>query len=83
MVNTLAHTQLMHALRAGDGAAVDRMHPIYQLGLQTVMEAADGLIDLNEVARHFLASSGFGRSGEWVGEEQAAEDWAGSVPARG
>ena len=47
------------------------------LGTQALLQAATGELDLNIVARAFLAGQGIGAKGEWVGFAEAAEYWRG------
>jgi len=78
----MTHEELMARLRANDDETTDRMNPIYQLGVEIVAQAADGQIDLNEVARWFMSHSGLDRTGEWVGFDKCAAEWEGPVPTR-
>ena len=49
----------------------DELLSIQTLPLKLILAAANGQIDLNEMARDELASRGLDQSGEWVGFDQA------------
>lgn len=51
----------------------DELLSIQTLPLKLILAAANGQIDLNEMARNQLANRGLDLSGKWVGFEKARE----------
>ena len=70
------HTPTAVARRLGtkmDDAAV-----LQSAGVEFLLAAATGNIDLNAMARAELAARGLGVDGQWVGFREAARDWGGA-----
>ena len=57
-------------LGIGDDARI-----LQTAAIELLLAAADGRVDLNELAREELANRGLGRKGDWVGFEAAAKAW--------
>lgn len=67
----LSHKDLMAALEAGDDDASEKIGAMQLMHTDILLAAAKGQIDLNDIARHLVASRGIGTSGEWVGFPEA------------
>lgn len=77
---TAIHANLLARLENNDDDAIDEFGHIRMLSRDTLLAAALGDIDLNDIARFFMADSGYDREGCWVGFDAAKRAWtAGDV----
>jgi hypothetical protein len=63
---------------ARDVAASDDTNPKYMFQTfhtKLVLAIAEGRLDAQEYAKREMASRGLGKSGKWVGFDQAAKEW--------
>lgn len=72
---TSQHADLLARLTNNDDDAIDEFSHIRMMNRDTLLAAARGEIDLNDVARFFMADSGYDRDGKWVGFEAARRIW--------
>lgn len=61
-----------------DDEMVDKLGYIGMLDTDLLAAAANGDVDLNEIARWNMAARGLGRDGKWVGFPEAKRIWMGS-----
>lgn len=68
-------TRIFEAAADEAGVSLDNVLGMQTWPVEVLMAAANGRIDLNEVARAELVCRGLGKDGRWVGFPRAAARW--------
>lgn len=75
----LTTKDMMARLRANEDEAVEKLGGMQLVDTDLLLAAAEGKIDLNQVAALLVASRGIGRSGKWVGFPEAERQMDGLI----
>lgn len=67
----LTTREMMTRLRAFDDEATEKLGGMTLMDTDILLAAAEGKVDLNQIAALLVASRGIGRKGAWVGHLEA------------